>query len=173
MTLLGSDSEVWNEATFFFCPSLCHSLLFSFLLILLKLHSLHLPLPSPLFFFPHYSLFISSPLHHHFSFHFTFILPNSSSFAHLSLIPCYSVLSRLVFPLPLYSPLVPSATPLVFFMLSSSSPPLRRGALISFAETLPSPLPGQGSTTIHFTHDRVCSMPVMYIYAASGGATDG
>lgn len=45
MTLLGSNSEVWDEATFF-CPSLCHSSHFS-LFILLKLHSLHLPLPCP------------------------------------------------------------------------------------------------------------------------------
>lgn len=45
MTLLGSNSEVWDEATFF-CPSLCHSSHFS-LFILLKLLSLHLPLPCP------------------------------------------------------------------------------------------------------------------------------
>lgn len=49
-----------------------------------------------------------------------------------------------------------------FIYPRTSSPRLQRAALISPAETL-SPLPGQRSTTAHFTHDRERCMPVMYV----------
>lgn len=172
MTLLGSNSEVWDEATFF-CPSLCHSSHFS-LFILLKLHSLHLPLPCP-----HTSSLLLPTL---LSFH---LISPSPPF----LIPLhiYSAEQLLICPLVphtlLHCPLSPclSIAPLFpscpfcnsSLFLCGPPPPLLFGEVLSSRLLKRSPFPGQGSTTIHFTHDRVCCMPVMYIYAASGGATDG
>lgn len=68
---------------------------------------------------------------------------------------------------PLSPPLSPSCPFCNSFFLFCSPPPiLFREPLSSRLlkhSRLSSPLPGQGSTTAHFTHDRVCCMPVMYV----------
>lgn len=157
-----------------FLPSPFVSFLsFSFFLLSLSNSS---PCPSSLSFTPSSSSSVSSNLfsssrHITFlsshlpslSFRFTFILLKNSSFALSSLILCYSVLSLALFPNSPFPPSCPFSNSSIFLLSSSFSPPLQIAALISSAETLSSHLSGQGSTTAHFTHDRVCCMPVMYV----------
>lgn len=124
-----------------------------------SLYSKLLPLLSTL-------LFISSVLHpltllHIYSAEKLPICPLASR----TLLFCPFTLLVLPFPLsptscPYYTlPLAPPTQPNHLFLSS----PLQKATLISPAETLVSSLPGQGSTIAHFTHDRVCCMPVMYV----------
>lgn len=102
-----------------------------------------------IFLFPLYFHLISPPL-----LLFTFILLKNSSFG----------LSHPIIPSSLSPHLYITFFPPLLFREPLSSRPLKHSRLSC-------PLPGQGSTTAYFTHDRVCCMSVMY--AARGGATDG
>lgn len=161
MTLLGSNSEVWDKAPFF-CPSLYHSshffLFYSFCWNSTPSIFLFPVRTPPLFFFPHYSPFISSPLHRHFSFHFTFILPKQLLICplvphtplHCPLSPCLSIA-------PLF-PSCPFCNSSLF--LCCPPPPLLLGEVLSSRLLKRSLLLSQGrdqpQSISHMTEYAVC-----------------
>lgn len=182
------DSEVWNLAIFSallpLLSHLCHflfsALFIELLFYLLSPLSHHLPLPCPQtssHLLPTLLSFhlISSPL--------LPLIPldiySAEKTPNLPARPSYSVIRSSCSPrlsIPPFSPSRPFCNSYIFFC--SPHPPLLFTELLSSRllkhSRLSSPLPGQGSTIAHFTHDRVCCMPVMYVqYAARGGATDG
>lgn len=143
--------------------SLIHPVIF--LLCLLK---------SPLPFSPHYIPFISSSLPL-ISLH---IYSDGKKHAPLPFSPSYPVilssLSALFLILPPQPPHLPSCLDCLFiftlfFILSPTPlapplpPPALREGLLSSRLLKHSHFSGQGSTTAHFTHGRVCCMPVMYV----------
>lgn len=113
---------------------------------------------------------LSSPLPS-LSFLFTFILPRKKKHTLFPFPPSYPVILSpllvLFLILPRHPPHLPSCLDFFFFFLVLSPPPppllLFVRGLLSSPRLKHSPLSGQGSTTAHFTHDRVCCMPVMYV----------
>lgn len=112
------------------------------------------------------------------SFLFTFIQMEKKKHTPLPFSPSYPVilssLSVLFLILPPHPPHLPSCLDslfiLTFFVGLSPSPlapplppPALREGLLSSRLLKHSRLSGQGSTTAHFTHGRVCCMPVMYV----------
>lgn len=76
-----------------------------------------------------------------------------------SLIPCYSVL---LLASSFHSHTHTQTLSLLQLLLFSVLLFREHSHLVCW-NTFVSPLPGQGSTTAHFTHDRVCCMPLMHV----------
>lgn len=166
---VGSDTEV--QATFS-VPPLSSSLSFSFFYSLSLLNPLTTS-STPAIPSSSSSKRFSSSSHITFlSSHLPSAAPSHSSLhlfcwktPHLSAPLSYPVILSSCSPslsIPPFSPSCPFCNSSCFFALLLPSSSESHSHLVCW-NTLVSPLPGQGSTTAHFTHDRVCCMPVMYV----------